>query len=288
MNDRTKQIIKTAIEHIYAMSISPGWIDPVTGKEYKVLEEQYHTFGTQFGGKDFWKDLTAYQDRTPKPKTENKYEIADGFNRKTMPRVLSLPKIIGLHGVAKSGKSTAAAILKTYGYVEIPLAAPLKRSIAAIFHIPVELLEEQGFKESMAPIGGIPWRKYLQGLGAEGFGRALDPEYWIRLNQFSVRKALSDKNVRGVVIPDIRFSNEAEYVRREGGIVLKIERLNGERLYGDLASHPSEQGISEHLVDLVIKNVGTIHDLEKKILSGISSWNNLQNGKKQINDFSWR
>ena len=288
MNDRTKQIIKTAIEHIYAMSISPGWIDPVTGKEYKVLEEQYHSFGIQFGGKDFWKDLAAYQDRTPKPKPENKHKIADSFERKTMSRALSLPKVIGLHGVAKSGKSTAAAILKMYGYVEIPLAAPLKRSIAAIFHIPVESLEEQGFKESVAPIGGIPWRKYLQGLGAEGFGRALDPEYWIRLNQFSVRKALSDKHVAGVVIPDIRFSNEAEYVRREGGLVLKIERLNGERLRGDLASHPSEQGIPEHLVDLVIKNIGTIQDLEKKMLSSINFLNNVRNGGKETSDFSWR
>ena len=288
MNDRTKQIIKTAIEHIYAMRIGPEWVDPVTGKGYQVLERQYHSFGIQFGGKDFWKDLAAYQDRTPKPKPENKHEIVDSFERKTMSRALSPPKVIGLHGVAKSGKSTAAAILKMYGDVEIPLAAPLKRSIAAIFHIPVVSLEEQGFKESVAPIGGIPWRKYLQGLGAEGFGRALDPEYWIRLNQFSVQKALSDKNVAGVVIPDIRFSNEAEYVRREGGIVLKIERLNGERLYGDLASHPSEQGISEHLVDLVIKNVGTISDLERKILSGISLWNNTRNGGKETSDFSWR
>ena len=288
MNDRTKQIIKTAIEHIYAMRIGPEWVDPVTGKGYQVLERQYHSFGIQFGGKDFWKDLAAYQDRTPKPKPENKHKIADSFERKTMSRALSLPKVIGLHGVAKSGKSTAAAILKMYGYVEIPLAAPLKRSIAAIFHIPVESLEEQGFKESVAPIGGIPWRKYLQGLGAEGFGRALDPEYWIRLNQFSVRKALSDKHVAGVVIPDIRFSNEAEYVRREGGLVLKIERLNGERLRGDLASHPSEQGIPEHLVDLVIKNIGTIQDLEKKMLSSINFLNNVRNGGKETSDFSWR
>jgi len=288
MNDRTKQIIKTAIEHIYAVPVGPGWIDPVTGKEYQVLEQQYHTFGIHFGGKDFWKELAAYQDRTPKPKIENKHKIADSFDRKTMSCALFLPKIIGLHGVAKSGKSTTAAILKMYGYVEMPLAAPLKRSIAAIFHIPVESLEEQGFKESMAPIGGIPWRKYLQGLGAEGFGRALDPEYWIRLNQFSVRKALSDKNVTGVVIPDIRFSNEAEYVRQEGGIVVKIERVNGEKLHGDLASHPSEQGIPEHLVDLVVKNVGTIQNLEKKIFLGIHSVHYLRNVDKRTNDFLWR
>ena len=69
---------------------------------------------------------------------------------------------------------------------------------------------------------------------------------------------------RGVVVSDVRFSNEALAIRRAGGKVWRVERP-GAGLSGGAAQHVSERGIPDDLVDAEILNDGTIEELHGSV-----------------------
>jgi hypothetical protein len=56
-----------------------------------------------------------------------------------------------------------------------------------------------------------------------------------------------------VVIADVRFPNEAEWIRAQGGEVWRIVREPATQA----AAHASEQGIPPELIDRTIDNTGT-------------------------------
>jgi len=71
-----------------------------------------------------------------------------------------------------------------------------------------------------------------------------------------------------IIIKDIRFENEAEYLRSHNGRIWHIIRPNADKV----RSHPSEFGIKIKDGDLVIKNSGTLEELEQQVQS---AWSNI-------------
>ncbi|MDP5128626.1 MAG: hypothetical protein NWP37_02495, partial [Pontimonas sp.] len=61
-------------------------------------------------------------------------------------------------------------------------------------------------------------RRLLQNLGTEAI-RALDPGFWVRI---AMKKALEADGP--VVFIDTRFPNEIDAIRRQGGILVRVER----------------------------------------------------------------
>lgn len=69
--------------------------------------------------------------------------------------------------------------------------------------------------------------------------RAHDPAYWITRLAIRVEELLPDV----LLIPDVRFRNEAEWVKNQGGRLVKVTRLINADIYtaGDRDPyHPSE------------------------------------------------
>ena len=66
------------------------------------------------------------------------------------------------------------------------------------------------------------------------------------------------------IIPDIRFDNEAGIC----DLLFEIQGKN-QRTGGKVNQHASENGISEELVDLVVKNHGTLEELRDKVVDGL-------------------
>ena len=60
-------------------------------------------------------------------------------------------------------------------------------------------------------------------------------------------------DIRGAVISDVRYDSEARAIRNAGGKIWAIIRPEA-GLKGEAGKHSSEAGISEELVDFVIKN----------------------------------
>ena len=183
--------------------------------------------------------------------------------------------ILGLVGLAGSGKSTVADILqKDHGFVSVALADPIKRICRELFSFTdVQLWgpsEERNKPDTRYPLvvgmdagepehGYLTPRHALQQLGTE-FGRACYPNVWVDYGM-RVAKALLTRSFvydaqnglrethlvalppgtmspKGVVFSDIRFQNEVEAIRAAGGAVWRIVRP-GAGLKGTAGAHLS-------------------------------------------------
>ena len=71
-----------------------------------------------------------------------------------------------------------------------------------------------------------------------------------------------DSTIRGIVIDDIRFDNEAELVRAMGGVVAEITRPGTIQM-----THASEAGVSRHLIDHTFHNGASEEELKQAVLA---------------------
>jgi hypothetical protein len=68
---------------------------------------------------------------------------------------------------------------------------------------------------------------------------------------------------RSIVITDVRFSNEADWIRSHGGVVIFLESKT--RGIHEHTGHSSENGLSAEDVDLIMENDGTIEAFHEKL-----------------------
>lgn len=163
--------------------------------------------------------------------------------------------IIGLAGGKGCGKSTVAKIInKLHDYEIISFATPIKEMLRVLGLGDAEL-HDPVIKEIPLDEYGKSPREIMQLLGTE-FGRnMIDGNIWIT----ALRKQLRPD--RNYVIDDVRFNNEARFVR-ERGAVIHVERERD--IEGD--THISEAGIDEDFIDATVKNVSCYEsDLELEV-----------------------
>jgi hypothetical protein len=168
--------------------------------------------------------------------------------------------ILGLTGLARSGKSTVASYLVSHhGFVEHSFAAPIRQFVAHI--LGTDLAGLEAGKEREVPwLGGLTPRWLMQTAGTEWGRKMIHDQLWVRS---CLMRAQADVNAgRPVVISDVRFDNEAEALRAVGGQVWRIERP-GAGVAG--TTHASEAGVSPSLVARVISNEGTLGDLRAQV-----------------------
>lgn len=115
-------------------------------------------------------------------------------------------------------------------------------------------------------------RQFLQELGTDGLRDGLHPNVWVNALMADYTPVThSDRDPGGFVYPnwiitDTRFVNEAQAIKKQGGIVIRVERPGVKAVNG----HPSEVGLEGYDFDYVITNDGTIEDLipmVKEVLS---------------------
>lgn len=167
--------------------------------------------------------------------------------------------ILGLCGPAGAGKTTVAEMLCREGRgVAVPLAAPLYRAVQAMFGLEEADLVDRGKKEATIDWIGLSPRRLLQTLGTEWGRQIIGDHIWTTV---CLRRAaqLLEAGERLVVIPDVRFNDEAVAIRKAGGIVVAVERPVG-CVLGEAMKHPSEYGVSAVLIDRFIVNRGSLDD----------------------------
>lgn len=170
--------------------------------------------------------------------------------------------IIGISGLAGSGKDTAADYLvKDHGFVRVALADKLKRVCREVFDFSEDQLwgpsssRNQEDKRYPRGSGFLTPRYALQTLGTE-WARDCYQDIWtedalrtakILLNdtafhynvQHGLQQCLCNRRPGGVVIPDVRFKNEMSRIREAGGYLIRMKRGSG--LSAELgAAHQSE------------------------------------------------
>lgn len=175
-----------------------------------------------------------------------------------------MPKIIGIAGRARSGKDTVAnMILSMRGGYSYSFADPLRAMLRAI-NIDMDDQFWKDNKEVSIPALGKSPREMLQTLGTDWGRRLVNEDIWIIM----AMERLMNRGP-GMVIADVRFDNEAQWVRSQGGMVLHLSNPN----VPAVAAHVSENGVTYQLGDSEITNDGSLEDLlvkVKELLSGVN------------------
>ena len=163
--------------------------------------------------------------------------------------------IIGLTGYAQSGKDTVAKILvDNYGYTRVAFADKIREFLYETAPDYIKLLvDDVGWEKAKK---NQVVRELLQTTGV-GARNVFGEDFWIS-QAFSGRR-----NLDNVVVTDVRFTNEADYIKWYPGSQLwRIKRLGVEAVN----SHASETQLDGYPVDQIFVNNGTIADLEALVL----------------------
>ncbi len=171
--------------------------------------------------------------------------------------------LIGLHGLARTGKDTVARYLAAhYALLSYAFADPLKQALALMFNLTEAQLEGAAKEQGIEWLGKSP-RQLMQLLGTEWGRQLVHPELWLLLAEQNIGNHLSIDQARysGVVVRDVRFDNEANWLRKRGGSVVHILRHNAP----SVASHSSESGLMIDDNDFVLRNEGSLDDLYAQV-----------------------
>jgi len=149
------------------------------------------------------------------------------------------PKLIGLVGIAGSGKNTAAEVFTNAGYQEASFAQPVK-----------QIAMQMGWTGEKTGAG----RALLQDIGMAG--RKYNPNVWVDCMKWCNPVRFGAPTV----ITDVRFQNEADWIKRAGGMLIRIVRPNIEQ-----GTHVSETEQNSIQVDYNVINDGSVTELHIKI-----------------------
>lgn len=177
--------------------------------------------------------------------------------------------LIGLTGRAGCGKDTIASFLcEAHGFVQIALADPLRDGLKAMFGVTDEQLHRRDLKEAPIDWIGRSPRELLQTLGTEWGREHVAADLWLRVAARRIDRIKASPpclHVAGIVVSDIRFENEADWLREHGGQVWHIKRQTGNQLDSQAAAHSSEQHIPAKAGEPRIYNFGTLEQLYDQV-----------------------
>jgi PAS domain-containing protein len=218
--------------------------------------------------------------------------------------------IVGLLGFIGSGKGTAGDILKDMGFTPVSFAKGVKDAAAEMFGWPRSLLEgdtniSRDWREKVDPFWSkqlgknITPRLVLQLMGTEVGRNVFHKDFWV----IRLQKHIEDNPGQNWVITDVRFANEMNFVHKQGGTLIEIQRGELPNWY-EIASRANKgkkdseefmltkSGIHESEwrwiggdIDHVIQNDGTLDDLKMNVIKALTKSygsskivNNLHNG----------
>jgi hypothetical protein len=182
------------------------------------------------------------------------------FRRNAQPLPIEfpplLPQLIGITGKSGVGKDMLADYLvNQHRYNKYSFAAPIKRMVNALLQEDGDAWESREWKEAILKDIGYSPRQLAQTLGTE-WGRARDKDFWI----IFAERVVSEQRL--FVIPDVRFDNEADWIRDRGGLVIRLTRKGAKKV----SRHSSELGIAKDLVDVSFSNDSSKEELFSKVM----------------------
>jgi len=184
--------------------------------------------------------------------------------------------IIGISGKIGSGKGVVSEKLAEFLSKRKPVyykifAHPLKDIVAILTGHPLTTNYDNYFeggirdysqedKNTFIPLYNMTIGEMLQKIGTEAMRNHFDSDVWAK----AIFSNYDDKEDYIWVISDCRFTNEADAIKKRGGIII---RVNGDPAKVNLntkrdKSHISETALDDYTdFDYVIENNSTLEDL---------------------------
>lgn len=207
-----------------------------------------------------------------------------------------------------SGKDTVAEMLVEKGAVKDSFAAPLKDLCASVFGwdrhmLEGDTVESRDFRETAdlywtrkLGIDNFTPRLALQLLGTEIMRTHFNQDIWLDSLEYRIRK--NEQQDTMVVVSDCRFKNELDLIKELNGIVVHVIRDELPEWY-ETAVHANKGSVpAKHTMetrfakvhasewkwvgydfDFVIKNSGTLEDLQTEV---DSMYSDMQNRKSKL------
>ena len=177
---------------------------------------------------------------------------------------MGMIQLIGFSGRRGSGKDTVAHLiqqlqLERQWHIR-SVGEPIKAVCAALAGEEVAPYFSQQGKTELLPAFNRTRGEMLQQVGLAL--RQWEPDIWVQAffsqlppNQY-------------ILIPDVRFPNEADLIRHRGGLMLRVEgdplQQRGDGTRDD--SHPSETALDHYPhFATTLYNTGSVTDLEQQV-----------------------
>lgn len=183
---------------------------------------------------------------------------------------------IGIVGRSRTGKDTAAAYLvERYGYTRVGLADPLRDLSLRLD--PLVRVGWLGRRRRLSDVvAAYGWeraktrfpevRRTLQRLGTDVIRHGVDPDTWVNLCVAEIGR--HNAAGRPVVVPDVRFPNEAAGLPAGASAVLwRVTRSAAPRVL----AHESESYVDSLPVSREIPNEGGLADLFRAVDAALST-----------------
>jgi hypothetical protein len=191
-------------------------------------------------------------------------------------------KLIGIMGAAGAGKDSTADIIAAHvpGVVRFAFATRLRKEIAEAFGIDQRVLTDRALKDTpleqlalrrctdpgfgqyaweLSTFGALKPRTVMQRWG--DYQRQQNPDHYIApAESVRIRAVFADCHL--MVATDVRFENEAAWVRRNRGELWRIVRPNLKLT----DPHASERELSDTPADVTIVNAGPLDDLRRCVI----------------------
>lgn len=156
--------------------------------------------------------------------------------------------IIGLCGLAGSGKDTSANFIMEYdnSYQRLSFADAVKDIVALAFGWDRNLLqggtqESREWREKEDLFWGVSPRKAMQLIATDCFRNIIRDDFWVK----SIEKKIKDNPTQNYVITDVRFPNEVKMIHQNGGEVWQIKREEEKPVWWDLAEKANGYNCSD-------------------------------------------
>ena len=158
-------------------------------------------------------------------------------------------KLIGFYGKSGVGKTTLAQYLRGQGWLVQSFASPLRDAAASLFGYWNSAGDSTFAETPLSPKA----RRILCELG--DLARREDPDCFVNHMEMDIDWLPNSVEERSVVIDDVRYPNEAEWIRSKGGVLWRLEKepriertdfATGQRMLvsvGDITEHRTEYAL---------------------------------------------
>lgn len=199
--------------------------------------------------------------------------------------------------------TVAAYLIKKHNLLRYGPSVPVKDATAAMFDIPRHYLDDDNKKDQFDPFWKMTYRQMAQKVGKESSRDVFGDDIWMRHVELKWRGIISPRDeltshcayckhsvnfhtidapmdvggcikcncseyvpgtpYGGMILADVRYANEIEWIKQRGGDVYFVVRDNAPK--SSDTGHVVDAGLPLNLADIVIYNNGTIEELYEQI-----------------------
>lgn len=158
--------------------------------------------------------------------------------------------IIGISGKRGAGKDLLGGILVYHGIKRFSFAGSLKDEAKRLFNIGEEHVNGSLKEVPNEKLNNHTPRELMIDLGQFCRKFSKDGMFWV--NWLYNNKLAQLPPDQMACITDVRFKNEANFIRNKGGIVVRLERKSDLNIYKGKIDDPSETELDDYKFDLLL------------------------------------